>query len=448
LLFSNIAFAGTQGLWDKKWVFMVYMDADCDVEEYAIQDFLEMAEVGSTQDVAIIVQMDRHPGYNTSYGDWIDCKRFYVTKGLIPTPEHECGDLGEVNMGDPEVLIDFVEWGACYHAEHYALVLWDHGGAWKGVCQDYSQNYDLINMTELRYAMASIKDILGKNIDVLVFHACLMSSLEVVYQIRDTTDIMVGSAEGFPAWGFPYNIILANLTANPSMSPATLSSLMVHSCVESFHDEIKFLTVSAFNVTSTISSLVPAVTNFAKTLMGSLTNYKNETFEAVRSTEFYMWISGMKDLYDFAYQIQKCIPASNIQNATQSVMEALSVARIAEAHAIQRPFHGDTIGGLSIYLTYHIGQDPRYYPIDFVNNTNWDEFLQTLKENSPAAPVWADLNGDGVVDIRDIAIVSKAFGSEPGDPNWNPIADVNEDGKVDMRDVALVARYYGYGFLP
>jgi hypothetical protein len=54
-----------------------------------------------------------------------------------------------------------------------------------------------------------------------------------------------------------------------------------------------------------------------------------------------------------------------------------------------------------------------------------------------------DLNGDGKVDIRDIAITAKAYGSSPGMPNWNPIADLNGDGKVDIRDIAIVAKNYG-----
>jgi len=54
-----------------------------------------------------------------------------------------------------------------------------------------------------------------------------------------------------------------------------------------------------------------------------------------------------------------------------------------------------------------------------------------------------DLNGDGKVDIKDIAIVAKAYGSYPGYPNWNPIADLNGDGKVDIKDVAIVAKQFG-----
>ncbi len=54
-----------------------------------------------------------------------------------------------------------------------------------------------------------------------------------------------------------------------------------------------------------------------------------------------------------------------------------------------------------------------------------------------------DLNGDGKVDIKDIAIVAKAYGSLPGDSNWNPVADINGDGKVDIKDIAIVAKHYG-----
>jgi PKD repeat protein len=54
-----------------------------------------------------------------------------------------------------------------------------------------------------------------------------------------------------------------------------------------------------------------------------------------------------------------------------------------------------------------------------------------------------DLTKDGKIDMRDVAIVARAFGSTPGSPNWNPIADINGDGKVDMKDVAPVARNFG-----
>jgi hypothetical protein len=50
---------------------------------------------------------------------------------------------------------------------------------------------------------------------------------------------------------------------------------------------------------------------------------------------------------------------------------------------------------------------------------------------------------DGVVNMRDIALIARCFGSTPGSGNWNPNADINGDGAVNMRDIALVARQFG-----
>ena len=59
---------------------------------------------------------------------------------------------------------------------------------------------------------------------------------------------------------------------------------------------------------------------------------------------------------------------------------------------------------------------------------------------------WAavpDVNRDGVVDIFDVVLAAKAFGSTPIDPNWNKAADVNNDALVDIFDIVLLATNFG-----
>jgi len=53
-----------------------------------------------------------------------------------------------------------------------------------------------------------------------------------------------------------------------------------------------------------------------------------------------------------------------------------------------------------------------------------------------------DLNKDGVVDMFDIVLAAKAFGSTPIDANWNPVADLNNDSVVDIFDVVMVAKNF------
>jgi len=54
-----------------------------------------------------------------------------------------------------------------------------------------------------------------------------------------------------------------------------------------------------------------------------------------------------------------------------------------------------------------------------------------------------DLHQDGKVDLKDLAIVAKAFGSIPLQPRWNPIADIDDNGIVNLKDLALVAANIG-----
>jgi len=54
-----------------------------------------------------------------------------------------------------------------------------------------------------------------------------------------------------------------------------------------------------------------------------------------------------------------------------------------------------------------------------------------------------DLNGDGQVNIIDVAMSARAFGSCPGHERWNPNADMNDDNKINIVDIATVAKQFG-----
>jgi hypothetical protein len=58
-------------------------------------------------------------------------------------------------------------------------------------------------------------------------------------------------------------------------------------------------------------------------------------------------------------------------------------------------------------------------------------------------PIPGDVNSDGVVNIFDLVIVARAFGTKPGEANWDPKADLKRDGLINIFDVVLVAKNYG-----
>jgi len=54
-----------------------------------------------------------------------------------------------------------------------------------------------------------------------------------------------------------------------------------------------------------------------------------------------------------------------------------------------------------------------------------------------------DVNRDGKVDIQDVTVVAKAFGSYPGHPRWKPCCDFDGDYRITLIDVAFVCIHFG-----
>jgi hypothetical protein len=63
------------------------------------------------------------------------------------------------------------------------------------------------------------------------------------------------------------------------------------------------------------------------------------------------------------------------------------------------------------------------------------EALNELVSRTPALT--------GQIDIQDIVIAVNAFGSTPGDPDWNTLADFNGDGLIDIFDIVQIAIHFG-----
>jgi len=67
-------------------------------------------------------------------------------------------------------------------------------------------------------------------------------------------------------------------------------------------------------------------------------------------------------------------------------------------------------------------------------------WVVTLTEPEPCV---GDIDGDGDTDHSDLGELLSAWGSEPGDPNWNPNADLDGDGQVGHSDLGILLADWG-----
>jgi len=119
-----------------------------------------------------------------------------------------------------------------------------------------------------------------------------------------------------------------------------------------------------------------------------------------------------------------------------NVIGTINVANLVPVTALNLTFTWNT-ATVTPCNNYTISAQATIIPYEY-NTTN-----NQLVDGKVKIRIVADVNGDGKVDITDVAMASAAFGSYPGHPRWNPAADVNRDGKVDIADVAIVSSKFG-----
>jgi hypothetical protein len=355
-----------------KWTVMVYISGDNDLEKYVVSDIeAELAAIGSSADVQVVALADRGPGYDTSRGDWQTTKLFHVTQGMTADSSSAVADWGERNTGDPQTLIDFVQWTRTnFPADHYALYFWGHGWSWHpdNVMWDES-NEDALEYHETRAAIPSLGFI-----DVVGYDGCNMSSLEILSLWQGNATAVTSSQEWVGGDGIEYDEVLAELAADPDM---TADEVAIATSRSARHDK----TWSAAAVDDRLTALVDAVDAWAEALKDHLPTYRRKYARAFRATRSF-WAAPMdRDLYDMAYEIHRLVDEPTIRETSQAVMAAVDAVVLHERHAkAYRNAHGITI--------YYVSKESRkdeeysYYrsTIDLALLTAWDEFLDEFAD--------------------------------------------------------------------
>ncbi len=360
------------------WTLMIYMSGDNDLESYITHDInRELGRYGSGNGIHVLTLADRKGGGYRGSGNWTSTKLFYIEPGTKASVQNAIEDWGERNLGDPQTLVDFIQWSkSFYPAQRYALVLWGHGWGWRPSQNLWDQtDQDALDLDELLAALEAIG-----HLDLIAFDACLMQTIEVQATLREYADYIIASQETVSGRGFNYHRVLAALHEQPDMPAESLA----FSFYRSMNTD---RAISAIKLDQGWDELATAIDRWSHVLYTGLPYYKRLYDIAWERTQGFD-DPLFKDLIDAAIQIKSQVPDPEIQAACDRVIQAALGVVLAESHRVSLP----RARGISIFWPRRPGDldepssadwfDFEYYreKLTFSQATYWDEFIESYAQ--------------------------------------------------------------------
>ncbi|WP_027555854.1 clostripain-related cysteine peptidase [Bradyrhizobium sp. Cp5.3] len=414
-----------------EWTIMVFMNAKNNLEADAIATFRDIASVGSTAKVNLVVEMGRPQRHYTSEAEgWSGVLRFLVKKGQKPIPSTAVADLrnssGVSDLGSRRAFDDFVNWSVDkFPAKKYMLVIWNHGQGWRFQVADPSKkrvaipeqlggqsrsamlaaasesvpkvggyravSFDeetrsFLYISDVQQSVGSLAQKLDRKLDAIGFDAGMMAMIETAYAFRGSSTLMIASEESEPAAGWNYAAALAHLVANPAISPLELTNQIVVSYKDRYGD-FHMTTLSVIDLTM-IDAAAAAVSALADEISKVL-EAERIRVEIARST-LVPYGAGIFTSIDLVAFLENYIATTSNPNTRSYAQIALDATKRTVLTNYASAFSAWNTGsrGIAIYFPaskydfdddfYKQGyvKENEDHVIDFVARERWSDFLQ------------------------------------------------------------------------
>jgi hypothetical protein len=359
---------------------MVYLAGDNNLEEAALIDLNEMEAVGSTDEVNLLIEIDRSPDYVDYDGNWSGARRYRAEKDddrrSISSPV--LMDLGQVDSGRPEAFINFVTWSVeNYPAKQYAFIIWDHGWGWtlqapsgrKGIASDDSTGSSLsIAGGDYEEILIAAQALTEDRLTLVGMDACLMANWETARVTAPYADIYVASqaTESFDGWAFDTS--MQDLIDDPEMDAAELGTFIAQRFYETDDS-----TLSAIDLAALVE-MDGAIDELAFAIMDA-----DDPRSAVRShvgnTQNFDGDPNDRDLGDLALRLAEDDSNEDISIASEELFIQLEEAIVA--NYTNGGWVRDATG-LSIYIPTR-RLDDSYRRGSWNDATMWDEMLDSIQ---------------------------------------------------------------------
>ncbi len=376
----------------QSWTILVYFSSDNNLWRSALRDIQEMEQVGSSSGFRVIVYVDGLPANQGGFDGTVYAQVGRATGGTPATWDgvrqnlQILQSLPEQNSDDPNTIATFINWGVrSFPAQHYGLVLWDHGGQWLGgFGQDKTNNGDGILTWDLRRAIRAGMAQSGlRSWDFFGFDTCLMGGLELLLEYADLTGLYIAGPESDYGDGWDYAGTLGALRNNPGMTMRQFGQTETAYYRQQHQRNLDDANEHAHAVYDTqyLQPLKNALNDFVRaaiqsgdrdSLVSARAEVVNYGYDSSDPNEFPLYV----DLGQYAQLVANRTRSAPLAQAGQALTRA--IADVLVATSIGPSKRGAQ--GLSVFLP----NDPRHK----IPDVYYDVYAQKLQ--SGAQVIWKD----------------------------------------------------------
>jgi hypothetical protein len=331
-----------QGNASDTYTLMLYMCAS-DLESecgFATEDLNEIMYGYTAGNLNVIVQTGGTAEWQNTVVADDRCQRYRVTEDGLELVDDS---LGMQNMADSATLTDFIQYcSSNYAADHYGLVLWDHGGGVVGG-YGYDENFggDSMSLTEMSRALGDA----SVHLDMLGFDACLMANFETCLMAAPYADYLIASEEPEPGCGWYYTDWIGKLSENCGIPPKRYGRQIIDDYItESGWDSPSmYSTLGMFDLQQVTQKLLPALSQFSDDAVQQLSAGEYRRISQSRSNTRAVYQSELDhiDLLDYAQHSQ----SETADQLEQAVSDCVVYYQETE--------NGSGDNGLSILFPYY-----------------------------------------------------------------------------------------------
>jgi len=387
------------------YTIMIYMNGSDLESEFGLAtgDLVEMLDSGiiSKNANVIIFTGGAEVWQNDAIPD-NECIIWQLDDGWL----NEIKSMGNVNMGNPNTLRDFITFSMKnYPAQKYGLIMWNHGGgSIAGFGHDENFSDGSLTLGDMQKAFEE-SGLRKQKLEFLGFDACLMASIEMAIIASDYAHVLIASEDLEPGDGWDYNF-LSVLNINPNISGLNLGKVIVDTFMDFYgEDSDEILSLSVVDL-SKVAPVMDAMGELMTVALNSLNSsnslkshinhstlatvadHRNPTFTdlAIRRTNTKTFGEGsprdnysdMVDIGDMAYQLADLFPreAANVLRALANCVTYNRHNAIVELHGLSTfyIYGGKSQGEPSLRIYSNLNMD-QYY------TKYLHQFFEHLKES-------------------------------------------------------------------